>query len=80
MSALVGICPFHFLRTFKQVACLTPYQFILRRRLREAALRLRTTAEPALDVALDAGFGDLSNFHAAFGTTPTNFRELNLHS
>lgn len=78
LSALVGISPYHFLRTFKQVAGLTPHQFILRRRLREAALRLRTTAEPVLDIALDAGFGDLSNFNhtfrSVFGTTPTNYR------
>jgi AraC-like DNA-binding protein len=78
LSALVGISPYHFLRTFKQVAGLTPHQFILRRRLRESALRLRTTREPVLDIALDAGFGDLSNFNhtfrAAFGTTPTNYR------
>jgi AraC-like DNA-binding protein len=78
LSAIVGISPYHFLRAFKQVAGLTPHQFILRRRLREAALRLRTTAEPVLDIALDAGFGDLSNFNhtfrSAFGTTPTHYR------
>jgi AraC-like DNA-binding protein len=78
LSSLVGISPYHFLRTFKHVVGLTPHQFILRRRLREAALRLRTTADPVLDIALDAGFGDLSNFNhtfrAAFGTTPTQYR------
>lgn len=78
LSALVGISPYHFLRTFRQVVGLTPHQFILRRRLSEAALRLRTGAEPVLDIALDAGFGDLSNFNhtfrAAFGTTPTRYR------
>jgi len=78
LSALVGISPYYFLRTFKHVVGLTPHQFILRIRLREVALRLRTTAEPVLDIALDAGFGDLSNFNhtfrAAFGTTPTEYR------
>src|SRR5262249_55909922 len=75
-GALVGLTLYHSLETFKQVPALTPHQFILRRRLREGALRLRTTAEPVLDVAFDAGFGDLSNFNhafrAAFGTTPTS--------
>lgn len=78
LSALVGISPYHFLRTFRQVVGLTPHQFLMRRRLREAAVRLRTTDELVLDVALDAGFGDLSNFNhtfrAVFGTTPTKYR------
>src|SRR5499427_6343057 len=52
LSALVDISPYHFLRTFKQVIGLTPHQFILRRRLSEAALQLRTTRESVLDIAL----------------------------
>jgi AraC family transcriptional regulator len=66
---------FHFLRMFKHVAGVTPHQFILRARLREAALRLRTTLDEVLQIALSAGFRDLSNFNhaflAEFGVSPT---------
>src|SRR5262245_44207008 len=78
LSALVGISPYYFLRTFKHVVGLTPHQFILRIRLRAPGLRLRTTSQSRPDTALCAGFGDLSNFNhtfrAAFGTTPTEYR------
>jgi len=71
------LSPYHFLRTFERLTGVTPHQYILRARLREAALRL---AEPGrvLDIALDCGFGDLSNFNrtfrAEFGVSPRIFR------
>ncbi len=52
--------PYHFLRTFRQVAGMTPHQFVLRTRLHRAAVRLRTSDEPISAIAFDAGFGDLS--------------------
>lgn len=78
LAADAGQSPFHYLRTFRQVTGATPHQFILRARLRYAATRL--VAEPArvLEVAMDAGFGDLSNFNRAFrtefGVTPREYR------
>lgn len=72
------LSPFHFLRTFGLITGLTPHQYILRTRLRHAAARL--AAEPArvTDVALDCGFGDVSNFNRAFraefGVSPRAFR------
>lgn len=68
---------FHFLRMFKQVMRVTPHQFILRSRLREAALRLKTTRDEVLQIALNTGFWDLSNFNHAFrsefGMSPTRY-------
>jgi transcriptional regulator GlxA family with amidase domain len=68
---------FHFLRMFKQVMRVTPHQFILRSRLREAALQLKTTRDEVLQIALNTGFGDLSNFNHAFrsefGMSPTRY-------
>jgi AraC family transcriptional regulator len=75
-----GLSPYHFLRTFERLTGLTPHQFVLRARLREAAIRLTNSGQPAkiLDIALDSGFGDVSNFNRAFriefGVTPRAYR------
>ena len=73
-----GLSRYHFLRVFEDVTGVTPHQYVLRTRLRNAATLL--TAEPSriLDIALDCGFGDVSNFnrafHAEFGVTPRVYR------
>jgi AraC family transcriptional regulator len=73
-----GLSPYHFLRTFERVTGITPHQYVRRARLREAATRLVTGPEKVLDVALDCGFGDVSNFNRAFraefGASPRVFR------
>lgn len=61
-----GLSPYHFLRSFLQVTGLTPHQYVRRSRLRRAAIRLALGKEKVLDVALDCGFGDVSNFNRAF--------------
>jgi AraC-like DNA-binding protein len=61
-----GMSPFHFLRIFRQVAGMTPHQYVLRTRLARAAVRLRTSHEPVSAIAFDAGFGDLSTFNRRF--------------
>lgn len=75
-----GMSRYHFLRTFRSVVGLTPHQLILRTRLHHAAVELRRSARPVLDVALDAGFADLSSFNRQFrramGRSPTRFRGL----
>jgi AraC-like DNA-binding protein len=78
LAAEARLSPFHFLRTFTRVAGVTPHQFALRMKLREAALRLATGDARVLDIALDSGFGDLSNFNRLFrlefGMTPRAYR------
>jgi len=69
---------YHFLRIFRQLTGLTPHRYILRARLRRAAMRLLLESARVLDVALDSGFGDVSNFNhaflAEFGVSPRVYR------
>ena len=78
LAANARMSEFHFLRVFRQVTRVTPHQYILRSRLREAAFRLRAGSDDVLDIALDTGFHDLSNFNhvfrAEFGVNPSGFR------
>jgi AraC-like DNA-binding protein len=71
---------YHFLRVFEHLTGLTPHQYVLRTRLRNAATRLMLRPTPILEIALDCGFGDVSNFNhafrAEFGVKPSNYRKL----
>jgi AraC-like DNA-binding protein len=73
-----GLSPFHFLRLFNKVLGVTPHQYLVRTRLRRAARLLAEGSRPVTEVALDAGFADLSNFVRSFrraaGASPREFR------
>jgi AraC family transcriptional regulator len=73
-----GLGAFHFLRLFAGVVGATPHQFLVRARLRRAACLLAEEDRAISDVALEVGFGDLSNFVRTFrraaGLSPRGFR------
>ncbi|NMO13650.1 helix-turn-helix transcriptional regulator [Pyxidicoccus fallax] len=79
LAAQAGLSRFHFLRVFRAMTGQTPRQFVIATRLRVAATALRATRKPITEVALDAGFGDLSHFTTsftrAFGASPRAFRK-----
>jgi AraC family transcriptional regulator len=78
LARQAGLSPFHYLRTFERVTGITPHQYVRRARLREAGMRLVAEPGKVLDLALDSGFGDVSNFNRAFraefGMSPIAFR------
>ncbi len=59
--------PYHFLRVFRAVAGVTPHQYLVRTRLRRAAVALAASDEPIAAIAFAHGFGDLSTFVTTFG-------------
>ena len=78
LAQIAGLSRYHFLRMFKRVMGLTPHQWILRARLRDAAQRLVASRALVTDIALEVGFEDLSNFvrsfRAEFGVSPSRYR------
>jgi AraC-like DNA-binding protein len=63
----VGLSRYHFVRIFARVLGVTPHQHLLRARVRLASRMLAGEDHPVTEVALEAGFGDLSNFVRTFG-------------
>ena len=78
-AAEAGVSPFHFLRLFSRVLGVTPHQYLVRCRLKQAARLLAEDGRDVTDIAYDVGFGDLSNFvrtfHRAAGVSPLKFRQ-----
>jgi AraC-like DNA-binding protein len=78
LAASAAMSRYHFLRVFRDLVGLTPYQFVLRARLHRAAVQLRQSREAISTIAFDCGFGDLATFNRRFrrivGTSPGLYR------
>jgi len=78
LARVAAISPYHFLRTFRAVVGMTPYQFVLRTRFHRAAVDLRRSNAPISTIVFDAGFNDLSTFNRRFrrlmGASPRAYR------
>lgn len=78
MASAAATSKYHFLRCFRQIVGVAPYEYLLNLRLRRAALRLRASEEKVAAIAYEAGFGDLSTFNdrfqGVFGETPGKWR------
>ncbi|NLR64827.1 helix-turn-helix transcriptional regulator [Chitinophaga varians] len=78
LAAAGHLSPFHFNRLFKQMTGITPYNYLLQVRLKEAHLQLRHSSQPVTHIAFDTGFNSLEHFSAAykkqFGLAPSQMR------
>lgn len=80
VAAHVHLHPNYAVQLFRQTTGSTLVDFITKQRIAHAQLHLATTEALILDIALEAGFGSLSRFYAAFkreyGLSPNEYRAM----
>jgi AraC family transcriptional regulator len=79
MAAVARLSEYHFARQFKAAMGLPPHQYVILRRVERARQLLQSGTDLSLvDVALEVGFSDQSqftrHFKRLFGVTPGRFR------
>lgn len=74
----------HFIRQFYKQVGLTPYQYILKRKIIKSIAMIQETNLPLLDISFEVGFSSYTNFYKSFkkitSQTPENFRKQNFIS
>jgi AraC family transcriptional regulator len=78
LAARAGLSKFHFQRLFKAGVGVSPSHYLINLRLNEARRLLRETKMSVVDVALEVGYADPSNFARLFrrenGLSPSDYR------
>ncbi|WP_168735784.1 AraC family transcriptional regulator [Cohnella fermenti] len=78
LAGIALLSRFHFIRTFKAILGMTPYQYILSLRIEEAKARLARSGATVTEISHDLGFGSASQFYRVFaksvGATPEQYR------
>lgn len=78
LAEIAGLSVCHFSRAFKQSMGLPPHRYLMRERANAAALLIRTTDRPLVEISLEVGFSDQSHFTRCFadvmGDTPRDYR------
>ncbi len=71
------ISKYHFIRLFKATFSLSPYQYIIRKRLDSARIKLQH-GSPVTETAFKVGYPDVASFSkafkSAFGVTPSSVK------
>jgi AraC family transcriptional regulator len=80
ISSAAGISKYYFIRLFKDVFGISPYQYQIRRKLENAKLEILKGAS-ILDTTFAYGYADLASFSKAFkqafGQSPNKFKISN---
>lgn len=69
---------FHLSKEFKKYTSFSPYDYLIRLRINQARILLKTSTLPVVKIALAVGIRDINNFNYLFksrtGKTPTGYR------
>jgi AraC-like DNA-binding protein len=78
LAALARMSESYFCRFFKRITTKTPIEYINMYRIQRAAALLKDPNRKIMDIAMDAGFGNLNYFNTVFrkrfGCTPSEYR------
>ncbi len=77
-AAAAGMSKSYFMKVFRDVNGISPWEYVLLKRVSYAANLLKTTQDSVLDVAMQSGFNTKSSFNRAFRrvmkTSPGEYR------
>lgn len=70
---------FHFIRLFKIIYGISPYQYLREKRMDMAKIKIATTDQPIMDICFDCGFDSIGSFSTLFkaktGMSPRQYRQ-----
>ncbi|MFC0391924.1 helix-turn-helix domain-containing protein [Paenibacillus mendelii] len=66
LSSIALQSRYHFIRTFRTLTGLTPYQYVLQLRIEKAKDQLGSTATTVEEISYNLGFSSASQFYRAF--------------
>ena len=83
LAELACFSPFHYHRVFQFLVGESVMEYVRKRRLTHAALRLLQSEDKVVDIAFDLGFQYHESFNRAFkkyyGRSPREYRSANVH-